>query len=473
MESIHFDEKLKYKFFLVLVIFGPLLLFYGGLTNFFFADDWFHLKLGQITSTTEFINFFSFTKSAQFAGSYRPLSTQTFFFLFQTLFGLNQVPYHLFVFIVFSLNLFLLYRVSLVLFQNTKLSLIAVFIYGVSATNFTRLYFLSAFQEILIVFFILGSVLAYLRSKFKLSVLLFICSLMSKETAIVLPGILLLVDWYRKNINKKQLTTFIAITSVYILLRFVLIGGVEGESYIWDFSVKKIFNNFFWYSVWSLGTPEFLLDYVGSGLKVIPRFYSDFSAWAYPILLISSSAFVCFTFLVVTKIKSTWRAVVLGSGIFAGALLPVVFLPWHKFSLELGIPMLGFSLMTASLLVKKSKLAYIFVSVFLLTNISTVFLLTKLHYSVNQSKLSEKVFNYFSTNYPIPPDKMYFEFVNDTPDLGFQWGSSKQISQAISGSNMFKVIYRNHDYDVYFADYFGQRPANKTKIPISTKMFTE
>jgi hypothetical protein len=94
------------------------------------------------------------------------------------------------------------------------------------------------------------------------------------------------------------------------------------------------------------------------------------------------------------------------------------------------------------------------------------------HYSVNRGVISKKVYDHFSTQYSKAPENSYFEFVNDTPLKSKEWGSSKQIANSIGGSELFRVIYRDEQYNVYFEDLSGVRPSAK-QIPISTKMFLE
>lgn len=480
MVLTYFDNVFRRKR-LLLVTLISFVLYYPSFSNFFFSDDWFHLRITQIHSIREFINFFSFSQTPQFAGSYRPLSTQVFFFIFQSLFGLNPIPYHLFVWGIFVVGLWLLYKVSLEILNSRKAAIIAVLIYGASVTNFTRLYFLSAFQEILMVAFVLGSVLTYLRATSKpngfrhyIGVLVFfILALMSKETAIVLPGILILVDWRRRRLDLKRLLPVVLMGLIYGYLRFVSLGSIAGQSYVWDFSLKKLGNSLMWYGFWSLGVPEFLVDYVGSGLRVLPRFFVNFSGWAYLIIFLWISVSLSFMALLARWIRTDWQAFVLGMGIFVGGLVPVVFLPWHKFTLELGLSMVGIAIVLGQFLKKKSLAGYIFVAVYILTNVTTNVFYLSHHYSVNRANLSYKVYQYFEKHYPTLPRNSYFEFINDTSDFGPQWGSSKQIAQATSGSNMFKVLYDDPEYEVYFEDYSGKRPDNENKIEVSTRMFTE
>lgn len=322
-------------------IFSPVLLFLPSLWNFFSGDDWFHLRLTQISSLKEFFNFFSFSPTNQSAAFYRPLSTQTFFFVFQQVFGLTAWPYYLFVLICFGFSLYLVYLFALSQFKDKSRSFLTAFIYGVSISNFTRLYFLSAFQEIALVIFSLLCLLSFQKSKVK-SLLFFILALLSKETAIVLPVLILIFNF--REIQKK-ITGFlpvIIVSLMYLYLRFSVFGLAQGDSYIWNFSPVKALNTLSWYTLWSLGAPEFLVDYIGSGFRPIPRFFTDFPLWWHVILGLLLSTVILLAILFIKKNKKIDLNFLKYLLLSLVSLAPVIFLPQHKFSLELGLSLVGF-----------------------------------------------------------------------------------------------------------------------------------
>jgi len=280
---------------------------------------------------------------------------------------------------------------------------------------------LSAFQEIAMVVFVLLSILSYLKKPSTkntlIALLFFILALASKETAVVLPFILLILDWLRGKIKIKRILPFIIVLLPYLCFRFSYFGSVKGESYIWDFSPKRAANTLFWYALWSFGAPELLVDYVSSGFRILPRFYTDFPFWSSAILLTTSLTLLSFLIMFVKNIKAIDKKFLFTLGVFGLGLVPVLFLPWHKFTLELTLPMVGFSMMLAKLSLGR------------------------------RNRLSEA--------YP------------ET------WGSSKQIAHAASGSNLFKVLYKDKSIEVYYQDYETERPKDKEEIKISSKMFLE
>lgn len=444
--------------------------------NFFSADDWFHLRITQIDSLQQFLNFFSFSQTPQSASFFRPLSTQVFFYIFQNLFGLNSVVYYLFGLGLFVYILYLIKKLS-ERFLPSSVDFLPSIIYGLSASNFTRVYFASAFQELFLVAFSLLT-LIYFRTKPKLSLVFFVLALMSKETAIVLPALIFLL-----NIKDKKslastiyyLRSTILISIVYLYFRFFYFGIVAGDSYFWDFSPVKATNTLMWYVLWSVGAPELLVDYIGSGLRPIPRFFVDYPNWwaiiVLPLLTIIAS---CFFLLLKNfkKINSYFWIFIL---FFIISLSPVLFLPSHKFALELGLPLVGFAISLALLLQKSNHIFYfVFLSLFCFYNLSMNYLTYTRHYSVSRGKISKDIYQYFQQYFPSEPEYRYFEFVNDHQDNGKLWGQSKQISQSLSTSDFFKVLYRNPSYTVYYQDIIAERPLPMSPaepIYISTKQF--
>jgi len=444
----------KYKS-LIIAITLSVLAYLPSLFTFFSGDDWFHLRISQINSFSQFLNFFSFSHTAQSASFYRPLPEQVFFFVFNRLFGLNALPYHIFVLFCFILSLYLLYKLAKKLnFSHTQANL-TVLVYGIAVANFPRIYFLSAFQDVLLPLFVIASLILFLDKKYLRSIFFFVLSLLSKETAVVVPFLLLgLIFLTRKNKIKNTLPYFL-ITLLYLFLRFKYFGGAAGDSYIYDFSLKKALNTLFWYIVWTFGAPENLVDYVGSGLKIVPKFFTDFPIWSTVMLAELGSLFVFLVFSLTTlknKISQNWRLIIFCLFFFLVSLGPVIFMPWHKFAHALSLPMVGSSLLLGFLLADRKLVLKIFLAIYLVTNLSMNLFLYSRHYSVNRSRISEKVYQYFSQNYPQAPVNSYFVFTDDPASPHQGKDQSKELSLALSQSDFFQVFYHNRDFGVYYED---------------------
>lgn len=449
----------------------PVFLYLPAFFNFFSGDDWFHLRISNINSISRFFNFFSFSHTAQSATFYRPLPTQVFFFVFQKLFGLNAWPYYLFVLVCFGFSLWLVYKFALSQFKDNSKAQITTVLYGLSVSNFTRVYFLSAFQEISLVIFSILCLLSFEKSKTK-SLIYFIFALLSKETAIVLPVLLLIFNFKSIKKNIVSLLPVILTSVLYLFLRLKVFGVAEGDSYVWNYSLSKAGNTLMWYILWSFGAPELLVDYIGSGFRPIARFYTDYPYWWQTIFIFLFGTVISAGVLVLNKIKKIDIQLIKYFSIFLVFLAPVIFLPQHKFALELGLPLFGFSLAISWLLpVKRSIIKTIFFVFFICLNISMNYLTYTRHYSVNRSEISLSVAKYLDINFQKYPYGQYFEFVNDLGNYGSEWGQSKQLSQTLSGSDFFQVYYKDDKIKVYYQDIIEERPSGKNPIYLSSRKF--
>lgn len=456
---MHFLKQNKLIFFIIAC---SSLLFSPSLFNFFSADDWFHLRISQVENFQEFLSFFSFIKNDQSASFYRPLPTQVFFFLSQKLFGLQPFFYHVLTLLTFIFSLFLVYKISFKLNLNKNQSILTLFFYAISATHFTRLYFLSAFQEILMFVFLLLSWITFLKSQKILPIIFFILALLSKETAIVFPFILLFYLTLTKQNNIKRLLPYFFIFFIYLILRLYFFKTPLGDSYGFDFTLKKLFNTYFWYTLWSFGTPEFLVDYVSSNLKIVPRFFDVLPIWSNILLINISITIISFLSLLFNQIKKL-SSLFLGFLIFIIGLLPVAFLPWHKFTLELTLPLLGFCLLLSKLITNsKSKILNLtFLSSFIILNFITNYLYFKTSYVITRAVISKKVYLYFIEKNPSLENNIVF--VNNG-ESSKDWGLSKQVALSTSNSDMFRVLYKNPTLKIYFEDLDKNFPENNIKI---------
>ncbi len=317
--------------------------------------------------------------------------------------------------------------------------------------------------------FVVSGIYYYLKGKSLLATILYLLALMSKETAVVFPFLVFLLNI--NNLKKRifSLGIILIITSIYLFLRFSFFGLATGDSYNWSFSVGSTLNSLFWYIAWSLGAPELLLDYIGSLLIPINRFYTDFSYWPVIIFPIVALILMCI-FLILKSIKKINYSLIIYASAFLISLLPFLFLPSHKFAVSLGVALLFFDLVLVWLIIKNTKYLYLFIFLFLILNIPMGILNSMRHYSVGRSSISKSVYEFVQSKYPEKPMGSYLEFINDTPIIAASWGSSRQISNSIQGSEMFRLLYDQSDYQVYYEDEPGDRPSTN-KISISTKQF--
>ena len=277
-------------------------------------------------------------------------------------FHLNPVPLHIISFATFFINIFLVGVLIKLLTKNRKIALISSFLYAVSATHFGQLYYIGAFQELCLTMFFLASVILFIKyevdikekhsiNKLILSFVFFVLSIMSKETAVVLPFVLVLTHFYLKLTKRVgvsiktliySLFPYITILGVYLFLHFHYYGLVSGDSYVWNFSPVRAINTLGWYGLWSFNIPEMLVDFIGPGLRLNPNLLRY---WSKDIILI----FILFAVQMGLAVYAFFKSSILKHKSilffsifwFIGTLVPVIFLPIHKFSYYLTLPLIG------------------------------------------------------------------------------------------------------------------------------------
>jgi hypothetical protein len=453
------DFLKKYKY-LLFTFFVSFVIFYPSLFVFFTNDDFFFLKTAQAKSFGDFLNFFNLIKGPDGFGMYRPLTTQVFYFISTKFFNLSPLPLHIVTFIFFFAIIYLIYRLALVLFKNQEIALISAFLYSASATHFGHFYYLATFQEIGVTFFVLLSSLAFLSKKNFLSFIFFVLALLSKETAVVTPILLTLIYFFQKSQKREIpdvkklliiLTPFVTCLFIYLLVRFRWYGFASGDSYIWDFSVKRVLNTSFWYLLWSLNIPESLIDFIGSGLKVNPNL---FLYWKDQIMPIFISFFVQGALLATVLIKALLQKTknymaqrdlvsVFCIAWFLTSLLPVIFLPEHKFSFYLTLPLIGVVFRIGYLL-STSKINKFFVILFLaawtVTSILTLRFTVQTNWITQDELISKRVFEFFNAKGEYLATKKIV-FSDTKEDASLPWSPTLLVKTALSINNFFEVFY--------------------------------
>lgn len=475
---------MKKHFFVLVIIFCSILLFSPALTNFFSGDDWFHLKVVQISSVGEFLNFFNPIPNEQSIAFYRPIPTQLFFFVFYRLFGLNVFFYHLFVFGVFGFSLYLFYSLLLKLKVSKTASILALIIFAFSHTNFTRLYFLSAGQETMMVLFILLGLHSHLKKynlkQNLLTLFWFTAALLSKDSAIVFPLLILLIDWYReKKIYLKRNFVFVILTLIYLYIRLFLFGfnnTIGGdESYTLSFSPRVTVNSFYTYMLWLLGGAELLKDYMSGPLSIINRFYMDFGVWGKIMLGLLATEGFGLVFITIKNIKKIswlqWGSL----AVLFITTLPFLFFPNHKFAIQLTMPLMAFATFAGILLAKQKKVVVVgLIFIYMSLNLVSIALTKMTHYSVQRAEISQKVYQYFQVNHSLLQNSTSIVFLNAQGSENYPttWGSSMQVFHALMGETYFQVVYPDLNLRVYFEDLMDEElPEGENILSLDSELF--
>jgi hypothetical protein len=241
---------LKKYWLLVTAFVASFLMFLPSLSAFYTHDDFYFLKIAKVSSLEGFLNFFNLVKDTEGIGVYRPLTLRVYYFLGSGIFNLNPISMHIISFITFFVVILLVLKLVRLLTGNDKIAVLSSFLYAVSVTHFGQLYYIGAFQELFLTMVFLGSVIFFVKYEIDsskkhssrniiLSFLLFLLSLMSKETAVVLPVVLLLTHYYLKIIGKvktnlRKLAILLFPYFGVLARRFLYLGLLtsEGHKYI-------------------------------------------------------------------------------------------------------------------------------------------------------------------------------------------------------------------------------------------------
>lgn len=438
--------------YLILIFLSSFLLFYPSIFTFFTHDDFYLLNISEASNLTEFLAFFNPLEKFKGLGMYRPLTTQAFYFLGRMVFGLNPVPMHIISFFTFFLLIWSIYRLFVLLTKDKKVSLFASFLYATSATHFAHLYYLATFQEIAMALFVVLSVTFFVRfkkeglKKFKLfSLALFVLSLMSKETAIVLPFLLLATSWVmgkgKWDIKKifKGSSVYFVVLLIYLVFRFSY-GFASGESYIWDVSFRVI-NTYFWYLLWSFNLPELLVDYVGPGFRLNENLMLFWGMEMKRIFLGFIGTVVVLFFGLYKKFSFS-KLYIFGFAWFLISLVPVIFLPLHKFTFYLTLPLVGIVLVLSKLLKGKRIAMVVFGTFWIVTSIFTIDITKKSHWIVQGAEVSQKVYDYF-VQHEETLEGATVAFFDEEKDKSLPWSPTKVVRVAISENNFFDLYFKD------------------------------
>lgn len=142
--------------------------------------------------------------SSFYNGNYHPL-TMFSYFLEYHFFGSNPLGYHITNLLLHLLNCVLVFWLISLLSRSTIVPFVATLLFAIHPLNVEPVAWVSGRKDLFYVLFFLGSVIAYTcylknnkRVYYYFSICAFILSLFSKATAVMLPFILLLIDYRNK-----------------------------------------------------------------------------------------------------------------------------------------------------------------------------------------------------------------------------------------------------------------------------------
>lgn len=320
-----FDNRC-FSYLLILAV--VIILYHPSFERYFVGDDFPLIEKAK--NNFSFYNAFvvQFFKG-QF---YRPVTREILYAISYDLFKLNPIGYRIISFVFFIACCFLVYEITNGLTKRRDVAFVTSIVFASRDAHSIALYWIAAgFQETGMAFFVLCAIYLYLQSVryenklFYLSSLTCsILALMSKETSVVLPLLILSLEVYtqkQKNdfdlkVLMRRVIPFCVVTLIYMsrLYFFTRIPrGLVIQGYRIKFSLTVLQDNIAYYIRNSFNTP----------LEFVLFFYVIFLA-----------------FLKGGDRKYTFFSL----GWFFSGMLPFIFLEAHSFLYYLMVSLVGFSL---------------------------------------------------------------------------------------------------------------------------------
>lgn len=328
-----------------------LVFFWGAFSMQFFNDDFYFLK---ITRQFDFLAFFSPIRTT----FYRPLASEVFYFFLQ------RVPYpmiagHLFVFGVFLLGVYFLFKTIHLLTKNRDIALFSSTLYLFHFSHVYQLYWFATFQEVAQFALLVMSLYFMLHKRFALSIGIFILALFAKEQAILFPFIAFPIYFMKFRKVHRLFFVYMILDIFFIGIHFFVNKQMPVlPEYVIHLDPKLFINNTLWYGLWSLGFPAMMSDYMRSIFSLpFGDFWNYFGSvpfriYFFGMMLYNVLLALCFAFILLSKSKEKkWltMTVVLCVSLFLFFLLPVLPII-HKWMVRLTIPLIFTSMIGGSIL---------------------------------------------------------------------------------------------------------------------------
>jgi len=225
-----------------LIVFGP------SVNNYFVADDFTWLKWAGGANLERVVNNFYFSNGF----FYRPLA-KAYFFLIYSFFGLHPNIYHLGSLVFHLGTTVTLFIAALLLSRKKTVAFLSGLLFLLFPLNAENIYWISSTSAMMAAFFLSLSFLSYLLFRkleqswrlffYPISLIFFILGLVSHESAIVLPGLIIALEVFILSKGKilKRLVLiipFVILIVDYLYLRTA--SQAHGLSGDYNYNLAKL-----------------------------------------------------------------------------------------------------------------------------------------------------------------------------------------------------------------------------------------
>lgn len=214
-------EQKVYKTKILLSLLLPILILTAIVFSNSLHNDFTNWDDNQYVADNQYVKDFSvsgvktimFSRMPASGGAKGTRFTLLVFALEYNLWGLNPVPYHVINLLLHLANVALVFLLSLLLFRRIEIASIAALFFGIHPMHVESVAWISQLKDVLYTFFFLLSLIAYhyyIKRNRKIKYLLFsflafFFSYHAKLSAVVLPFLLFLMDYYYKRSFTKKL----------------------------------------------------------------------------------------------------------------------------------------------------------------------------------------------------------------------------------------------------------------------------
>lgn len=224
------DEKSKSLLIVVALVFISIVPYVMTLGNPFIWDSVDRIQNNEVIHSFESIPrlFMEPTNPQGGLPYYRPL--HYVFYVFEySVFGDTPLGYRIIALLLHALTTVLLYRIMLVWRGNMRLAMYAAMIFAVIPGRAEAIYWVYGASNILLAVFILLSLLSYMRERHVLATVCFTLALLSRESAVLFPVILLLYELNESRHARRKIAMrvlpFVVLTVMFVLVRSVILGA--------------------------------------------------------------------------------------------------------------------------------------------------------------------------------------------------------------------------------------------------------
>lgn len=216
------------------------LVYYPVLNSYFVTDDWRLIYISSPLSTGSILDFFT-SSGGWYAGLYRPLVKMSLFTDY-SLYHLDQAGYHATNLMLHIVCAILLFYFAKLLTDSEMTGIFAAFIFAVQPISTEAVSWISGRGDIIFTLFYLLACVSFLkhlssgnktRKYLFLSSFFFFLSLLSKESAITLPAVIVLTEYYYRRgslsmhhrINFMNYIPFVFVLILYAFIKIFIVGG--------------------------------------------------------------------------------------------------------------------------------------------------------------------------------------------------------------------------------------------------------